>query len=192
MFKNKNTLKGFLSIATFIIALLILVFMSAPAIKLGEKTTYTCLEIVKGYAYRGINVTGFSFPNLIPYLLLIILLVFEFLKYAIDKLNNRITRICMSVGFVIVGVMFILGKYMVNSLNGGAINTINKEIGWGAVIQIIVAFICAILCAIDAIVEFEPEIEDNSNEETKNEIEDLKATYIEEMKKINNKNDDEQ
>ena len=191
MFKNKNTLKGFLSIATFIIALLILVFMSAPAIYVGNKS-YTCLEIVKGYAYSGIKVTSFSFLNLIPYLLLVVLLVFEYLKYAIDKLNNRITRICMSVGFVIIGVMFILGKYMINNLNEGAFNKYPKEIAWGAVIQIIVAFICAILCAIDAVVEFEPEIEDNSNEETKNEIEDLKATYIEEMKKINNKNDDEQ
>lgn len=191
MFKNKNTLKGFLSIATFIIALLILVFMSAPAIHVGNET-YTCLDIVKGYAYSGTKVTGFSFLNLIPYLLLVVLLVFEYLKYTIAIFDNRATRICMSVGFVIIGVMFILAKYMINNLNEGAFNKYPKEIAWGTIIQVIVAFICAILCAIDAIVEFEPEIEEESNEETKNEIEDLKATYIEEMKKVNNKNDDEQ
>lgn len=191
MFKNKNSLKGFLSIATFLIALLILVFMSAPAIYIG-KQSYTCLEIVTGYAYFGTKVTGFSFLNLIPYVLLVILLAFEYLKYIFDIFNNRTTRICMTIGFVIIGVMFILSKYMINSLNEGAINKYPKEIGWGTIIQTIVAFICAILSAVDAIVEFEPEIEEDSNSETKNEIEDLKAKYIEEMKKTENKNDDEQ
>ena len=191
MFKNKNTLKGFLSIATFLVALLILVFMSAPAIYVG-KESYTCLEVVNGYAYSGIKVTGFSFLNLIPYILLAVLLVFEYLKYTITIFDNRITRICMTVGFVIVGTMFLLSRYMINNLNEGAFNKYPKEMAWGTIIQVIVSFICAIFCAIDAIVEFEPEVEEATNEETKNEIEDLKATYIEEMKKVNNKNDDEQ
>ena len=70
--------------------------MSAPAIYVG-KESYTCLEIVKGHAYSGIKVTSFSFLNLIPYLLLVVLLVFEYLKYTLTIFDNRITRICMSV-----------------------------------------------------------------------------------------------
>ena len=190
MFKNKNTLKGFLSIATFLVALLILVFMSAPAMYIRNES-YTCLQMISGYTYWNMRLADFSFLNLIPYILLVILLVFEYLKYTIKIFDNRVTRICMSVGFVIIGVMLLFSRYMTNTIDT-AFEKYAKEIGWGTILQVIVSFICAIFCAIDAIVEFEPEIEEESNEEIKNEIEDLKATYIEEMKKVNNKNDDEQ
>lgn len=197
MFQNKNTLKGFLSIATFLIALLILVFMSAPGFTTGNDS-YTCLELVNGFKLlkNSKNVAGFSFLNLIPYLLLVIVLVFEYLKYAVNIFNNRTTRICMSVACIIMGVMFLFGRYMINyydpTKSYADPTVVPRTIGWGAVIQVIVSFVCAIFCAIDAIVEFEPEVEAEQESETQAEIEDLKATYIEEMKKINNKNDDEQ
>ncbi|MCR5647506.1 MAG: hypothetical protein K6F81_04425, partial [Acholeplasmatales bacterium] len=93
----------------------------------------------------------------------------------------------------VVGVMFLFGRYMVNTIEDDMpYNKLPREIGWGAIIQVTVAFICAILSAIDAIVEFEPEEEEIDNSETKAEIEDLKTAYIEEMKKINDKNEDEQ
>ncbi len=194
MFKNKNSLKGFLTILTFVIALIILVFMSAPGVKILDKT-HTCLELVGGYQMDApkIKVTTFSFLNLIPYLLLVILLVFEYLKYIFSIFDNRATRICMSVGFIVVGVMFLFGRYMVNTIEDDMpYNKLPREIGWGAIIQVTVAFICAILSAVDAIVEFEPEEEEIDNSETKAEIEDLKTAYIEEMKKLNDKNEDEQ
>ncbi len=193
MFKNKNTLKGFLSIATFLIALLILVFMSAPAVNI-YNNSHSCLEIINGYQMDApkIKATSFSFLNLIPYLILAVVLTFEYLKYAVSIFDNRITRICMSVGFLIIGVMFLFGRYMVNYIEPNmAYNKAPKTIGWGAIIQVIVSFICAILCAIDAVVEFEPESDEEPNQEIKNDIEDLKASYIEEMKKINEKQDEQ-
>lgn len=187
MFKNKNTLKGFLTIMTFLIALLILVFMSAPGIKIGNNT-HSCLELVNGYKFGSTKMTGFSFLNLLPYIILVILLVFEYLKYVVNIFNNRTTRIVMTIAFVIIGVMFFLSKFMVNDVNPGAgYNKYPKEIAWGSIVQAIVAFICAILSACDAIVDFE--YEDNKTVTTSSDINDLKREYAEELKKFNNEDE---
>lgn len=190
LFNNKNTLKGFLTISTFLISLLILVFMSAPAIHVADKT-YSALEMVTGYKFGNTKMYGFSFVNLIPYILLGIILVFEYLKYIVSIFNNRTTRIIMTVGFVIIGVMLILSKYMLNDINPGAgFNKLPKETAWGTILQASIAFLCAILSAIDAIADFEV-IESNDNDNVSNEVDDLKNQYIEELKKINKTDEEE-
>lgn len=189
LFNNKNTLKGFLTISTFLISLLILVFMSAPAIHVSDKT-YTALEMISGYSLNKTKMYGFSFVNLIPYIILGIILIFEYLKYIINIFNNRTTRIIMTIGFVIIGVMLLLSKYMLNDINPGAgFNILPKETAWGTILQASIAFVCAIFSAIDAIVEFEDE--NNHVENISNEVDDLKSQYIEELKKINKTDEEE-
>lgn len=176
---TKNGLKALFSILQFLIALVILILLSSPALNWYDKS-FSAMDVIGGFSNgTGSNlkiVAEFSFLNLLPYLLLAICLIGVFLKYAFNIFDNKITRIIIIVLYITIGIMLLLSKYMLNKVNNtGVIYDLEYySVAGGAITQAIIAFICAGLGVADLLIK--AEIEDEPLDD--NEVNDLKNEYI--------------
>ena len=218
---NKNGLKTLFSILQFVLALLIVVFINAPALTWasGDQTA-SAREIFTGYYFafggssRTVRVTEFSFLNLIPYILLGLALVADFVKYAIREIAiketsetistekaikiYKIMSISIFASYVVIALMLFLGSFMVNEVDNlkEGYSTIYKlhqtrVIAWGAIVQGAVAVVCACLGAADAFIPFELEYVDEDEEtisDVKDDVDDLKAELAKQAELYNKAN----
>ena len=219
---SKNSIKTLASILQFVIALLIVVFINAPALTYAsESQTASARELFTGYSFafgqsKNIRVTEFSFLNLIPYILLGIALVADFVKYAIrevaikeesERLSTekaikiyKIMSISIFATYIVIALMIFFGSFMVNEIDNlkDASSTIYKlhqarVIAWGAIVQGIIAVICAGLGALDAFLPFELEFVDEYEEnidDVKDEVNDLKAELAKQAELYHKANQD--
>ncbi|MCR5112678.1 MAG: hypothetical protein K6A63_01935 [Acholeplasmatales bacterium] len=218
---NKNSLKTLFSILQFVVALLIVIFINAPALTWasGDQTA-SAREMFTGYYFafggssRTVRVTEFSFLNLIPYILLGLALVADFVKYAIREIAiketseriptdkaikiYKIMSISIFATYVVIALMIFFGVFLVNEVDNlkDASSTIyrlhqSRVIAWGAIVQGCVAVFCAAIGAADAFIPFELEYVDEDEEDiedVKDDVVDLKAELAKQAELYNRAN----
>lgn len=81
-----------------------LIMLFLPAINVGDtQTTYSGLQVIFGYK-NGETILKFSFLNLLPYLLIIVGIVFLIL-YSINS-TNYFLALCSAIAFIVAGILF--------------------------------------------------------------------------------------
>lgn len=135
--KNKNNASLALTALSVLggLAAIIMLFLPAVAIKDG-KTTYTGLQVVFGYTNDlRLEVFGFSFMNLLPYLLALGGLVFSALGAA--GRGSKLGAIIAAAAFIAAGVFFIMSNTFCDYLFGKDV----LAIAYGAIVAAVASFV---------------------------------------------------
>lgn len=140
-------------IATIIVeialALLALLTIFLPAIVLG-KENYEGLYVAFGGGSNGGMITKmfkFSFMNFLCYFLIVVALVIGFIRLAVPKLDNKVTKIIMLCSLLLSAILFPLARLL-------AVFAVNVErsafsLGWGNVVGCLLSILAAIVVVLD-------------------------------------------
>ena len=157
MAKKKNSVSKYTSLLAILLAIAsaCMIFCTAIVYKVSDSANpvnFTGMQVTFGYtanALEGItssikadiNYFAFSFMNLLPYILLLVGIVFAVLKVVGDKNNSKMISFVAAACFIAGGVlMFCVVPFSVlgtNEILGKAIPTINKQymsLGIGAIV----------------------------------------------------------
>ena len=130
------------------LALLTLLTIFLPAVVLG-KEKYEGLYVAFGGGTYG-NITPmfkFSFMNFFNYFLIVLAMVVGFLRLAVPKLDNKVTKIVMLCSLILSAILFPLARLLASF----AINVDRKifDLGWGNVVGCLLAIITAVVVVLD-------------------------------------------
>ena len=140
-------------IATIIVeialALITLLTIFLPAVVLG-KENYEGLYVAFGGGSNGGMITKmfkFSFMNFLTYFLIVVALVVGFIRLAVPKLDNKVTKIIMLCSLILSAILFPLARLLAQF----AVNVDRKafDLGWGNVVGCLLAIITAIVVVLD-------------------------------------------
>lgn len=139
MGKRKNKKNASLALTALSVlgglAAIIMLFLPAVVIKDG-KTTYTGLQVVFGYTNDlRLEVFGFSFMNLLPYLLALGGLVFSALG-AVGR-GSKLGAIIAAAAFIAAGVFFIMSNTFCDYFFGKDV----LAIAYGAIVAAVASFV---------------------------------------------------
>lgn len=131
------------------LALLTLLTIFLPAVVLG-KEKYEGLYVAFGGGSNGGMITQmfkFSFMNFLCYFLIALALVIGFIRLAIPKLDNKVTKIVMLCSLVLSAILFPLARLLAVF----AVNVDRKafDLGWGNVVGCLLAIITAVVVVLD-------------------------------------------
>ncbi len=140
-------------IATIIVeialALITLLTIFLPAVVLG-KENYEGFFVAFGGGSNGGMITKmfkFSFMNFLTYFLIVVTLVVGFIRLAIPKLDNKVTKLIMLCSLLLSAILFPLARLLAQF----AVNVDRKafDLGWGNVVGCLLAIITAIVVVLD-------------------------------------------
>ena len=157
MAKKKNSVSKYTSLLAILLAIAsaCMIFCTAIVYKVSDSANpvnFTGMQVTFGYtanALEGItssikadiNYFAFSFMNLLPYILLLVGIVFAVLKVVGGKNNSKMISFAAAACFIAGGVlMFCVVPFSVlgtNEILGKAIPTLNKQymsLGIGAIV----------------------------------------------------------
>ena len=140
-------------IATIIVeialALLALLTIFLPSVVLG-KENYEGLYVAFGGGSNGGMITQmfkFSFMNFLCYFSVVAVMVVGFIRLAIPKLDNKITKIIMLCCLILSAILFPLARLLaVFAVN---VNRSAFDLGWGNVVGCLIAVIAAVVVVLD-------------------------------------------
>ena len=139
-------------IATIIVeialALLTLLTIFLPAVAIGKDNFEGLYVAFGGGSYGSITpMFKFSFMNFLCYFLVVAAMVVGFLRLAVPKLDNKVTKIVMLCSLILSAILFPLARL----LSVFAVNADRKvfELGWGNVVGCLLAIITAIVVVLD-------------------------------------------
>lgn len=131
------------------IALLALLTIFLPAVVIGSDK-YEGLYVAFGGGKYGFSIDKlfkFSFMNFLCYFLLVVSMIIGFIRLALPKLDNKVTKIITLCCLLLSAILFPLARLF-------AVFSINAErsafqLGWGNVVGCLFAIIAAIAVVLD-------------------------------------------